>query len=309
MGLIDDDSTVIDLNNLSLDGHNVIPTHDPVGNEIQLSETDIAFIKRMGSYYEGIAKNMDSDNDGIPDILNKNYIILSSIFELSGGIYGSDSTEVVFRDSITHNIRYSIRAEGGKNVSPEKENITLSGPAGDPYDEIITWQQDYLTGGDFIDGFILPPQDDITENSSPFPFKFGIYTMKIGDKPDRTLVYSNIGIESYLIIAAPTLHVNDQGKLTSIELDYFLPDGTPLDPSHIITDIVVAFDDTDPGDAGRMFQIGELYDIEESPSFENLSEITVSPPRDITGLCRVSVGYTDLLGNCYGTIWSDHIDE
>jgi hypothetical protein len=40
---------------------------------IDLSEEEIDRYKELGSYYESLSKNMDADNDGIPDILNTIY--------------------------------------------------------------------------------------------------------------------------------------------------------------------------------------------------------------------------------------------
>lgn len=66
VGLSDGESTVIDLQDLTQDGYCIIPAHDPLGNEILLGETEIAFLKKMGAYYNSAVKNIDTDNNGIP---------------------------------------------------------------------------------------------------------------------------------------------------------------------------------------------------------------------------------------------------
>lgn len=68
--LIDlENNTVIDLKTLVLDGTSVLPTHDPIGNEIKLTEDEIASLKDLGGFFDDLATNMDANQNGKPDIL------------------------------------------------------------------------------------------------------------------------------------------------------------------------------------------------------------------------------------------------
>jgi hypothetical protein len=301
---------LIDLGDLSLNEYAVIPTHDPFGNEILLGENEIAFLQQLGRYYASIAGNIDSDHDNIPDILNEKQILLSGMFFIRSGLYGKNASEAVIFNSTGTDIRYSLRAEGGKNISPEQEDIRLSGPLEDPYEEIITWQQLYLDGGDFIAGFKVETPNDthmFAGLSSPAPFKMGTYLLTVGDQPGRSLEYSSEGVLPYLIIPVPTIHTNNEGKLSSVSLNYRFADGSEADPGLLFNDLSLQFDGTygDAGEGGRMFTIGNLYD--ESMRDVDFYEIRVSPPRDINGLLRVSVCCTDLLGNGYEFTWFNEI--
>lgn len=312
VGLSDGESTVIDLQDLTQDGYCIIPAHNPLGNEILLGETEIAFLKKMGAYYVSVAKNIDTDNNDIPDILSQDQIILSSGFEMQGGVFGTDIRTAAPFDSAGKNIGYFLRSEGGKNVSPEQADIRLSGPAGDPYDSIVTWQQDYLGGGDFIASFYHFTENNthlFSEISSPTPFRFGTYTMTIGSRPGRTLEYANAGVEAFLLNAIPTISCNAEGRLSSIDVQYRLPDGSPVDPDLLITDISFEFENTEPGDNARMFNIGEIYDLKDAREGMDFRSVDVSPARDITGLFRINVRYTDLLGNGYNSVWYQQVDQ
>lgn len=76
------ENTLIDLSNLSLVGTSIIPSHDPLGKEIQISDVEINGLKAIGGYYEAIAKNIDADNDGIPDIISGKELGIFTIYEI-----------------------------------------------------------------------------------------------------------------------------------------------------------------------------------------------------------------------------------
>lgn len=308
VGFSDGINIVIDLGDLRLNEYAVIPAHDPLGNEIVLGDKEIAFFQQLGRYYSAIAANIDNDHDGIPDILNEKYILLSGSFILQGGLYGTSARAPLVFDNTAGYIRYSLRAEGGRNISPEQEDIRLIGPLEDSYAEILTWQQLYLDGGDFIASFkIETPHDThmFVKTSSPVPFKMGTYLLTVGNQPGRSLEYSSEGVLPYMIIPVPTLHTNNEGKLSSVSLTYRFPDGSEADPELLFNDLSLQFDGA--GEDGRMFSVGHLYD--ESMRDVDFYEISLSPPRDIIGLLRVSVGCNDLLGNSYDYIWLKEIDS
>lgn len=133
----------------------------------------------------------------------------------------------------------------------------------------------------------------------------GTYLLTVGNQPGRSLEYSSEGVLPYMIIPVPTLHTNNEGKLSSVSLTYRFPDGSEADPELLFNDLSLQFDGA--GEDGRMFSVGHLYD--ESMRDVDFYEISLSPPRDIIGLLRVSVGCNDLLGNSYDYIWLKEIDS
>ncbi len=83
--LKDGNNTQIDLSTLTLSGNSVIPSHDPLGNEIIISKAEINSLKSISTYYQSIAKNIDADNDGIPDVLSNKQLVVSTIFARYSG--------------------------------------------------------------------------------------------------------------------------------------------------------------------------------------------------------------------------------
>ena len=72
LGEVNEEVTTIDLNTLTLDGTSVIPSHDPIGEEIAITDEEATRYRELGTYYESLAKNIDADND----ILGNEYNVM-----------------------------------------------------------------------------------------------------------------------------------------------------------------------------------------------------------------------------------------
>ena len=68
ISLKEGDNTVIDLSTLTLDGTNVIPANNPIGDEIKLNQDEIERYQQLGAFYESLSYNIDADNDGIVSV-------------------------------------------------------------------------------------------------------------------------------------------------------------------------------------------------------------------------------------------------
>ena len=109
-----------------------------------------------------------------------------------------------------------------------------------------------------------------------------------------TLDYSNIDAQYNLVIVAPTLHTNSDGKLTSITFEYKLPNGTVINPASILTNVMVQFSDN---------QAHQFYNPSKLTTDTGFSVITPDSLVDISALSGIDVWYDDLLGNQYDIIW------
>ena len=96
--LTNGENTSIDLSTLTMVGTSVIPAHDPFGNEIVITEAEINSLKVLGGYYASIAKNIDADNDGIPDVLSKKQLVVYSKYARFSGKWGLNQTTPVLSD-------------------------------------------------------------------------------------------------------------------------------------------------------------------------------------------------------------------
>lgn len=56
VNLVNSDQTVIDLSTLTLSGTSVIPSNNPIGSSILITNQDVALLKDLDSYYEYLSK-------------------------------------------------------------------------------------------------------------------------------------------------------------------------------------------------------------------------------------------------------------
>lgn len=293
------ENTTIDLSTLTLAGNSVIPSHDPFGNEIQISETEINCLKVIDGYFENIAKNIDADNDSIPDVLSDKQLFIYTIFAINAGNWGYNDSTPILTDSSRYYVNYMLEIIGGSGLTVSNGNISLSGPAEAPYNDIELWWYGDNDSDDRI-GFEATfcrettAQIDAPWGSAFLPFKKGIYTLTLDDNKPLTLNYSNIDVKYNLVIVIPTLHTNSEGKLTSISFNYTLPDGTVINPACMLTDVMVQLSNNN---------YGQFYCSPRLTSSTGLTVLTLDTPIDISSLYQMDLWYDDLLGNSYDIIW------
>lgn len=296
--LVNGGNTVIDLSTLTLEGTSVIPSHDPLGNEIIISQNEINSLKAIGEYYGAIAQNIDADNDGVPDVLSDKQLVVFSMFARYSGKWGHNDTLPVPYDSAHCYMNYTVQIYGGKGLNFTGGNIVLSGPADDPYPDIVNWGTSINPGDNFgfLAGFdrVTAAPQDAPWGSSLLPFKKGTYTLTLDNTRNFNLVYSNIDAKYDLVIVAPTLNTNADGKLTSISLAYNLPDGTEINPASMLTNVMLQFSDN---------QMKQFYNSQKLTDSSGFSKIDLDTPMDISSLYQIDIWYDDLLGDTYDIIW------
>ncbi len=296
------ENTVIDLSTVTLEGNSVIPSHDPLGNEIQISEAEISRLKAIDSYYEAIAKNIDVDNDDIPDVLANKQLVIYTMFTINGGHWGTDNSVPVPTDNDHYYVNYMLEFSGGSALTFNEGNISVSGPVEGPYSDIKLWgyMKAPQCGGNraFILSFCREnqAQQDAPWGSAFLPFKQGTYTLTLDGNRNFTLNYSSVDMQYNLVIVSPTLHTNSEGKLTSITFEYKLPDGTVINPASVLTNVMVQLSNS---------QYHQFYvnDKVKLTSLTGFNELKMETPVDISQLYKIDLWYDDLLGNQYDIIW------
>jgi hypothetical protein len=298
VSLKDGDKTVIDLSTLTLDGTSVIPANNPIGDAINLDEGEIARYKELGAYYESLSKNIDANNDGIPDILDQKQLIIRSLFTTQGGHWGHNDTKPSVTDTSQFFMNYMIHIDGGNGLTFSNGDISFSGPEEDPYNDITL--HGFRMTPDGPQGFLSTFKREINppDPGTPFwnvlkPFKKGTYSLTLDGNRHYSLNFSNINCKYYMVLVIPTLHTNNEGKLVSISLEYKLPDNvTTIDPVNILTDLMVHLGNPD-----------EFYHSPWLSVKTGFTEIKLSTPLDISSLHHIDIFYDDLVGNEYDIIW------
>jgi hypothetical protein len=290
------DNTIIDLSTLTLSGTSVIPANNPIGNEINLNEEEIARFKELGIYYESLSKNIDADNDGIPDILNKKDLSIGTIYSIYCGSWGLNGTPPRVNDPSNFFINYNLRIAGGKSLIPLNTNVVVAGPEGTPYTDIK--QKYYTTGPDCFIAFFAretnaPPGYPF--GSAFLPFEKGTYSVTLDNK-NYTLNYSNISAKYFLILAQPTIHTNSKNEIISISVEYRDMNNALVTPENFVYQTQITLDGIQ---ANRLCQIGALGENPEAKSNTELYSFILPTPIPLSQLHGLTVGYMDLIGNWY----------
>lgn len=292
--LIDGENTSIDLADLTLSGTSVIPSHDPFGNEIIITDAEINRLKEIDGFFESIAKNIDANNDGILDAVNNKQLFIKTRFWTHAANWGINSIAPLMSDIDKTTVDYSIELDGGTGFS-SPASILLSGPASSPYNDISTQFINSNGNGGFYSGI----------RRSGGLFDKGIYTINI-DGYTCTMEYSNNDADQNLMFVLPTLHTNSEGKVVSVSLEYKLADGSPIDPVNILTDIMIQFSD---GSGNQYFNTPWIRYEGASTSGCNcvtgVFTFTPDSPVDISNLKNITIPYNDILGNTYFIAWSN----
>lgn len=286
------DSTIIDLSTLTLVGTNVIPSHDPFGKEIIITDAELTSLKVLSKFFESLAKNIDADNDGTLDVLSDKQIYIKSQFCILGGKYGLDSKAPVIADTAVNTIGYSTYINGEHGfVCPA--TASLSGPEGDPYSDIFMGHLQQLDSrGGFSSGWGVGNQ----------PFKAGVYTLTLDDKP-YTLSFSSIDAKFNLVFAAPTLITNSSGKLISISFTYMHSDYTTVDPENILTDLMIQLNDSATTRIFNSPWLKSMHSTHVGNCVVGLYSYDLDTPVDISKLSYIDIIYDDLLSNQYFIQW------
>jgi len=294
--LKDGKNTTIDLTTLTLSGTSVIPAHNPLGDEIRITDTEINCLKEASGYYESLSKNIDANNDGVPDILSSTQIYVSTLFAIFVGKWGINTTPPAMVAIDNFYINYTLFMTGASGLSIPNGNIVLSGPDGDPYNDIAS--NGSFSNNGFVATFKRETRapDGAPWGSTFLPFKGGVYTLTLGGNQIYTLNYTNIGSTGNLVLITPTLHTNSDGKLTSISLAYKLSNGSTINPSSILTQVTMQ---------GNDVNYNLVFDTSDSGLTNNTGydSYLFKTPVDISAMGQLGIFYVDILGNTYNIIW------
>jgi hypothetical protein len=178
-------------------------------------------------------------------------------------------------------------------------NITLTGPAGNPYNDI---KRDWTTGTP-SNGYIVFFKRGTQSSGGPFgtsflPYDDGIYSVRINSTDQRTFYFSNVNMRNYMVIAIPTLH-SENGKLTSVSLDYRLPNDSVVEPRNLLIGKVRIQINSQ---TQQVYEADGIYGNDDVTNY-NYFEKKIDKQIDVNAITQINLAYIDLLGNEYEFIW------
>lgn len=295
VSLTDGENTLINLDMLKLVGTNVIPANNPIGNEININQDEIERFRQFGAFFESLSQNIDTDGNGVPDLVENKALFLSTMFDIFMGKWGLNSTPPEVIDTSRIFINHGLRIYGRKGLAPSGQAFTLTGPEGSPYNDI---EKSHYA--DAPDGFITffhrpaPAPQGFPYGSIFLPFANGKYTLNLDGK-SYSLVYSKVDAMYYFVLALPTVHTNEKNVITSVTIEYRDLKGRTINPENFVYQTMVQLNNG----ASQIEQIGALW---ESPDSKTNTELYMFVPKtniiesNVTG---INVSYLDLVGNAY----------
>lgn len=292
INLSEGENTIIDLSSLTLEGTSIYPTNNPIGDEIQISQEFVELLQELGSFYEAIADNIDTNQDGIPDVCSETHLVINTEFVLDAGLWGTNNTDaVLYSDSISNNLRVNLRIVGFEPIVPDGgvSNMSFIGPESNPHPDIQS-----------NSGFELLEHCNCFNlrfsRSSGGAFDDGIYYFSLDGTNQYRLNYSSIDYNHFLVVAKPKIITDDTGKLTNIIIDYSSGDISNVDAPSFISTLMIQISINE-----EIISIGRIFDnIDVLPDFTNIS---ITENINIADITNLDICYTDIIGNIYNIYW------
>jgi len=277
----------VDLGTLSSSGQIVEPGHNPVGDEIPLTDDERDALAQFGSLFHSIVKNPDVDGNGVIDFLEGKTYFMELIYNLRGGAFSGNSTPTV--NTLLE--RYQICTFSSSSNCPN--SVTMTGPMGSILEQPTTMNI-YPVGSYCTHRYLSP----ISSGNDLDPPMQGDYRVEY---PNETLTFqipNQVHILTKAIAIVPTVTLDSNGKILKISWSYRPADGSNknLNPDQLITQIQITL-------ADLQFSANGLYNSQLITS-TNTTEIDLSSE----GLYWNQVGcvntsYHDVYGNGYTFKW------
>jgi len=301
-------TTNIDLSTLTLDGTRVIPTNDPIGSAIQISEQEISFMKAVGAYYQTLSKNLDMDNDNSPDIVDGDQIRINSMVNFLAGTYGTDSKTNNMLSPENFVVDYGLRIAGAikmydidytVSLINQETNVAL----------YMSWDPVKAdpSSKNKIDEFILVFQKNNQQmgNNQPntLPFEDGVYKFQLNKDRQYTFNFSNINMQNYMMIIKPTIHADNDGYITKISYEFVFPDGKEANPHNLIQGYIRS--QINDKNYNQLYEGHHLYGTFSADDNYDYYNEKIPTKIKLTDVNSCNFAYIDILGNEYGFSWKN----
>ena len=322
---LDDDISVIDFSTLTLENGRIFPANDPIGKSIILNEAELGFMKEIGKFYESMAKNIDMDNDGVPDLYKNISIFLSTTRNFEAGTFGVQNSKPA---QITKEYNVpgcnSLTIEGyvdwfSKQIVGISNHAKLTGPLANPYNDIVNTyaQQNFPDDEKDKESY----QIQFVRNNQQNYFEDGRYTFQIDNQDFTFDYYFNLNMKDFWIYAVPSCNVDKDGYVTSIEIDYRLKDGRKVNPKKVISssisltiaiekyssemDVYDSWGENGQSEPGKksLLEIVRRDILTSLDKNYNFDRITLEVPVKLSNIQQMGTSYYDMFGNDAGNSW------
>lgn len=209
----------IDLQTITKSGDIFTPGHNPIGNEIVITDEQMEATACMDDYLAALLKNPDVNGNGQIDVLEGKFYKLEVIYFIKPGRFQGAALTPEY-DSYKLIEGYRLFLTIKDKSFPEK--VYFSGPAGSP---LSNTPSEGVLEFDNHRVYNTPYLYDLEDTASYIPAG-GLYSINIGGStltfnlPDQEYVKNNV------TYPWPTLTLNADGTMNKIDWVYEMPSGT-----------------------------------------------------------------------------------
>jgi len=287
----------IDLQDLSLSNDTFSPSHNPLGSEIQLTPEEEALVAQIDDFFASMAKNPDRDGNGEADFLEGKFFSIGILYFIDGGVFGSNLSPTVNKPAYIEGYRLSFGAVDTDRPS----GVVFNGPEGSGLSNAVS-EQLIMSLGDENEAMYyspliyeaLPPAGEyiVTYKGENLSF----------DIPDQSSAPSRI------VLAVPTVTLNDDGTINKISWKYMLGGGSgTIDPEGIMSEIEIQIEGT--GAPYKNYpQPNRMYNSERIPATTTEHVLPTQKIKwsEVTCICTV---YDDVYRNHYVVGWRKNVES
>ena len=300
------DASSIDLSTLTLEGTRVIPANDPIGSTIQLTAQELDFLNNVGVYYQTLAKNIDMDNDGSPDIINGDQIRINSVINMRAGTFGTDTKAVQMLLQTSFVVNTALRIAGDIKMFDKNFTSVFSGPAGAPYTDIQTsWSTQ--AQDEFIVMFSRMDQPGGLGQYPSRPFADGVYSFQLNKNQLYTFNFSIINMQNNLMIIKPTIHMDKNTNISKISYEFVFPDGTTANPRNLIQGYIRT--QINGSNGTQLYEGHHLYGTFSAGENYDYYNETIGTKIKLSDVSQCNFAFIDILGNEYEYSWVDDLTK
>lgn len=290
--------SVIDLKTLVSNNNVVEPTHNPLGNELPISEDEKKNIALMDDLFSSIVKQPDVDGNGVIDLLENKFFRMGVLYFVLGGKFENSLNPSVYQNVYINGYSFYLDAYD----SNRPKNVYFSGPSGsglsnsqssqeNVYEEVTTYFSPYVGHQIGSQDTKIPPAGNYTISYKSNTLRFYL--------PDQS------SLPSTLILPVPSIYLNSDGTINKIRWVYKSPSGTSnINPKSLVKVMRVQIDGSGtPCEnypqtqySNRIYNSPNLnYDVtEHTLKCQNISWSSVNV---------IYTHYTDIYGNDIVVLW------
>lgn len=209
-------TTFIDLKTLSSNGKIVEPGHNPIGNEIPLTEAEQTALAQSNSLFASTVINPDVDGNGKIDLLEGKFFKFQILYFINGGTLGSIGTNIPAIVNTPASIT-GYRLAFGLPVNNAPDTVYFSGPSSSglsntPAEGSSSNNDQKVYFSQYMQNPPIPPTGEYVISYSNTALTFSM--------PDQSLAPSKI------VVASPTITLNSDNTINKIKWNYQLGDGS-----------------------------------------------------------------------------------